>query len=116
MTHFLISWIVSAFALLITSKMISGVHVEGFIAAMTGALALGLVNLFIKPLLIFLSLPFTIVTFGLFLFVVTGIVFWLAAKIAPGFSVDGFGSAMLGSLVLTLVNWLIGILFYRSSF
>lgn len=111
--HFFISWIFTAIALLFTAKLISGVHVSGFGAALLGALAIAIVNMLIKPILVFFSLPLTILTFGLFMFVVTGVSFWIAAKLAPGFEVDGLWASILGAVVLSILNWAIGLLVYR---
>lgn len=99
---------------MLTANIVSGIKVSGFGAALLGALAIGLVNALVKPVLVILSLPITILTLGLFLFVVTGISFWLAAKITPGFEVHGLWSAIIGAVVLTVLNWGVGLLFLRN--
>lgn len=114
--HFFTSWLLNAAVLMLTANIVSGIEVRSFGAALLGALAIGVVNVLVKPVLVILSLPITILTLGLFLFVVTGISFWLAAKITPGFEVHGLGSAIIGALVLSLLNWGVSILFYRKSF
>jgi putative membrane protein len=86
---------------------VGGVQVSGFGAALIGALILGLVNAFVRPVMILLTLPLTIVTLGLFLFVVNALMFWLVAALVPGFQISGFGAALFGSLLLTVLNILI---------
>ena len=73
------------------------------------ALVLGLVNALVRPVITILTLPLTIITLGLFYLVVNGLAFGLAAALVPGFSVDGFGSAVLGALVVSIVSWVIGL-------
>jgi len=78
--------------------------VQGWGSALVGALVLGFVNAVVRPLMVLLTLPFTILTFGLFLLVVNALMLGLVAALVPGIRVQGFGSALLGSLVLTLLN------------
>jgi len=109
---FLVHLVVTGALLLFVGKVVRGVEVEGWKAALIGALVLGLVNALVRPLMVLLTLPLTIVTFGLFLLVVNALVLWLVAAIVPGFRIKGFGPALLGSLLLTLLNlavaWLAG--------
>ncbi len=107
MRAFLLHLVLTAVALLIVANVVSGVHIGGFVPALIGALILGLVNAFVRPIMIVLTLPMTIVTLGLFLFVVNALMFWLAAALVPGFQIGGFGAALLGSLLLTILNLLI---------
>jgi len=100
----LVNWLVSGFAIFATAYILPGVHVDGFIAALITAVVLGLVNAFVRPILVLLTLPINILSLGLFLFVINAFMVWLAAQIVPGFRVDGFGWALLFSLVLTLVS------------
>ena len=104
MTQFLAHLFITAALLLLVANLVRGVQVEGWGSAILGALALGLVNAFVRPLMILLTLPLTVVTFGLFLLVVNALMLWLVAALVPGFRVQGFGSALLGSLLLTLLN------------
>ena len=101
---FLEHLIVTAALLLLVSNLVRGVHVQGLGSALVGALVLGFVNAVVRPLMVLLTLPFTILTFGLFLLVVNALMLWLVAALVPGIRVQGFGSALLGSLVLTLLN------------
>jgi len=104
-------WIVNAAALLLVAYIFPGVHVESFVAALIAALVLGLVNAFIRPLLVILTFPVTLITLGLFLFVINALLFWLVAEVVHGFTVTGFWAALVGSLlysVITLVtSWLL---------
>jgi putative membrane protein len=111
MLMLLARWIVNAAALVLVACIYPGVHVDSFMAALFAALVLGLVNAVIRPLLVILTLPVTLLTLGLFLFVINALCFWLVAEMVPGFTVGGFGAALLGSILyslLTLVtSWLL---------
>ncbi len=95
----LVRWLLLAAALLLVAHLIPGVQVQGFEAAMWAALVLGLLNTLLRPLLVLLTLPVTVLTLGLFLFVVNATMFWAAASMLQGLAVSGFGAALLGSLV-----------------
>jgi putative membrane protein len=109
--YLLARWVVNAAALLLVAYLYPGVTVEGFGAALIAALLLGLVNAVVRPLLIILTLPVTLLTLGLFIFVINALLFWFVAEIVQGFRVTGFGAALLGSIlysVITLVSsWLL---------
>jgi putative membrane protein len=111
MLMLLARWIVNAAALLLVAYIFPGVHVESFPAALLAALVLGLVNAFIRPLLVILTFPVTLITLGLFLFVINALLFWLVAEVVHGFTVSGFWAALVGSIlysVITLVtSWLL---------
>ena len=111
MIYLLARWAVNAAALLLVAYLYPGVSVESFFAALIAALVLGLVNAVIRPILIVLTLPATLLTLGLFIFVINALLFWLVAEIVQGFTVTGFGAALLGSIlysVITLVSsWLL---------
>jgi len=87
----LINWLISALAVVVTAYLLPGVRLSGFVAALVTALVLGLINAFIKPVLSLLTLPLTIVTLGLFSLVLNALLILLAAKLVPGFQVNGFG-------------------------
>jgi putative membrane protein len=110
MLEFLAHLILTAASVLITANFVSGVQVEGWGAALFGALVLGFVNAVVRPLMVMLTLPFTILTFGLFLLVVNALMLWLVAGLVPGIHIQGFWPALLGSLVLTVLNLAIGLL------
>lgn len=103
--------ILSAGVLLLSARLVPGLKIEGFGYAVVGALVLGLINAVIRPLMVILTLPLTIVTLGLFLLVINALLLMLAAAIAPGFSVRGFGSAFVASLLVSLFNLILSLLF-----
>jgi putative membrane protein len=100
----IVSWLVSTLIVIIAAYVLPGVHVESFWTALLVALVMGILNVLIKPLLILLTLPITIVTFGLFLLVINALVVLLASNIVPGFVVDGFWWALLFSALVSLIN------------
>jgi putative membrane protein len=108
---FLIHIVVSAVLLFVLGQLVSGIEVRDGRAAFFGALALGLANALVRPLLIVLTLPATILTLGLFIFVVNALMLMLAAKFVNGFEVRGFVPALWGSLVLGVMNILVGMVF-----
>ena len=111
MVMLLARWIVNAAALLLVAYIYPGVHVESFFAALIAALVLGLVNAFIRPLLVILTFPVTLITLGLFLFVINALLFWLVAEVVHGFTVGGFWAALVGSILYSLItlvtSWLL---------
>lgn len=102
--NILISWIVSALAILASAYVLPGIKVDGFVAALTIAVVMGLVNAVIKPILIVLTLPINILTLGLLTLVINALLILLVAKIVPGFAVAGFWWAVAFSIVLSLVG------------
>ncbi len=100
----LLVWILNAVALLVVAYLLPGITVSSFGSALIAALVLGLLNAVVKPLLILLTLPLTIVTLGLFLLVLNALVFWWAGSILKGFQVDGFWWAVIGAIVYSLVS------------
>ena len=104
-------WIVNAAALLLVAYLYPGVHVESFLAAAIAAVVLGLVNAVVRPILVILTFPVTLLTLGLFLFVINALLFWLVAEIVHGFAVSGFMAALIGSIlysVITLItSWIL---------
>ena len=104
MMFLLLNWMLSALSLMIVAHVVSGFHVESFGTALLASLVVGLINATLGLLLKIVTFPLTIVTLGLFLFVVNAIVLLLASKLVPGFLIAGFGSALLGAVVLSLVH------------
>jgi len=104
LTAFFAHLLITAALLLLVAHIVRGVQIAGWGSAFLGALVLGLVNAFVRPVMVFLTLPLTILTFGLFLLVVNALMLWLVAAFVPGIRVRGFGAAFLGSLLLTLLN------------
>lgn len=103
----LAKWLLSAVALLAVASLSIGVEVSGFGSALIAALVIGLLNLFVRPILIVLTLPVTVLTLGLFLFVINALMFWAAASVLDGFQAQGFGAALLGSLIYSVIGLVI---------
>lgn len=99
-----VNLIVSALAVIISAYILPGVKVDGFVTAVIVAIVLGAVNMFIKPVLVLLTLPLTILTLGLFTFVINAFLVLLVGGIVPGFRVEGFLSALLFSFVLSIIS------------
>jgi len=110
MLEFLAHLLITAALLLLVANLVRGVQVAGWGSALFGAFVLGLVNAFVRPAMVLLTLPLTVLTFGLFLLVVNAFVLWLVAALVPGVRVAGFGPALVGSLLLTLLNLAVAIL------
>lgn len=106
--NFLINWMVSGMAIVITAYLLPGVRLSGLFAALVTALVLGFINAFIKPVLTLLTLPLTVLTLGLFTLVINALLIMLTSKIVPGFQVHGFWWALAFSLVLAVVNFALG--------
>lgn len=101
----LISWLVNAAALWITAWIVPGIVVAGGLGPLLlAALVIGLINAVVRPVAVFLTLPITVLTLGLFYLVLNGMLFYLAAALTPGFSLAGFWSAVLGALVMSVVG------------
>lgn len=107
MFKLLAKWLLSAAALLFVAYVYSGVEVKTFAAAMVAALVIGLFNTIVRPILVVLTLPVTVVTLGLFLFVINALMFWAASGVLDGFHVNGFLGALIGSLIYSLLGVLI---------
>ena len=101
---FLLKWLLSAAALLAVAYLYSGVVVTSFTAALIAAAVLGALNTVVKPLLVLLTLPVTLVTLGLFIFVINALMFWAAASLLSGLNVAGFGAALIGSLIYSVLQ------------
>jgi putative membrane protein len=104
MLKLLAKWLLSAAALLFVAYVYSGVQVTSFTAALIAAFVIGLLNAVLRPILVVLTLPVTVVTLGLFLFVINALMFWAAAGVLDGFQVRGFGAALIGSLIYSLIG------------
>ncbi|MEP7180942.1 MAG: phage holin family protein [Betaproteobacteria bacterium] len=101
----LLVWLVNALALFLLPWVFPWVRVDTFWAALFAALALGLINTLIRPLLFVLTLPVTVFTLGLFIFVINGLLFWWVGSFVDGFHVAGFWSAVFGAIVYSLISW-----------
>jgi putative membrane protein len=112
----LLVWLINAVALIAVAYLLPGVTVSDFVTALIAALVLGLVNAVIRPILILLTLPATLLTLGLFIFVINGLLFWLVGSYIDGFTVAGFWPGFFGAIVYSIVSWaLSALLLSRSS-
>jgi putative membrane protein len=104
MLKLIAKWLLSASALLFVAYLYRGVSVENFTAALLAAFVIGLLNVVVRPVLVVLTLPVTVLTLGLFLFVINAVIFWAASAVLDGFQVSGFLAALIGSLLYTLIG------------
>ena len=103
----LLRWALNALALMLVPEIVHTIEVRSFMAALAAALLIGLLNALIRPLLLLLTLPVTLLTLGLFAFVINGLLFWLVSEMVHGFHVPGFWAAFWGALVYSLLTWLV---------
>ena len=104
---FLIRVLINALAIYFTAAIVPGLILRSLMAALGAGLVLGLVNAVVRPILILLTLPFTILTLGLFLFVLNGLCLWLTSWLVKGFEVHSFWAAVFGSILVSVVSWLL---------
>ena len=103
----LIGWLLSALALLAVAYLVPGIHVSSFMSALIAAAVIGLANILIKPILLILTLPVTIITLGLFIFVINGLLFWLAGYLLQGFDVKTITAGIIGAIVYSIISWIL---------
>lgn len=103
-------WVLNAIALLAVAYLYPGVQVQDWLSAAIAALVLGLANTIIKPILVILTLPVTILTLGLFLFVINALLFWGVSNVVTGFHVNGFWAALIGAILYSVIGWLLSML------
>jgi putative membrane protein len=108
-------WIINALALLALPYVVPSVHVASFGTALIVALVLGLINAVLRPLLILLTLPVTLLTLGLFIFVINALLFQLAGHLVDGFNVGGFWPALLGSIAYSVISWALSTIFGQGK-
>jgi len=112
---FFLRVLVNILAIVLAASLVPGVSLDGVVPAVAAGLLLGLVNAVVRPVLLVLTLPITLVTLGLFLLVLNGLCFWLVASLIRGFHVAGFWSAVLGALVVSVVSWVLTIMVSDSG-
>lgn len=113
MSKILIRWLLLAGALLLVAHLYPGVVVKSFSSALIAAFVLGLLNTLLRPILVLLTLPVTVLSLGLFLFVINALMFWAAASLLDGLTVAGFGAALIGSLIYSLCGMGIDLIIER---
>jgi putative membrane protein len=109
----IVVWLINALALMAVAYLMPSIAVSSFGAALVAALVLGLVNAFVRPVLILLTLPVTVLTLGLFIFVLNGLLFWMVGSWLEGFAVAGFWAAVLGAILFSIVSWALSALVLR---
>jgi putative membrane protein len=111
----LIGWLLNALALLAVAYFIPGIHVSSFMSALIAAAVIGLANMLIKPILLILTLPVTILTLGLFIFVINGLLFWLAGYFLQGFDVKTMTAGIIGAIVYSVISWILSAVFVNKK-
>jgi putative membrane protein len=101
----LIIWALNALALIAVANFVPGIHIDGYLAALIAAFTLGFVNMLIRPILLVLTLPITLVTLGLFIFAINGFLFWFVGSVLKGFVVDSFWHGVLGAVLYSIFSW-----------
>ncbi len=104
---FLVRVLANALAIFFAAAVVPGIEIRGVLSAMGAGLVLGLVNAVVRPVLLVLTLPLTLLTLGLFLFVLNGLCLWLVSLVVKGFEVHGFWPAVFGALIVSVVSWLV---------
>ena len=109
-------WIFNALALLAVAYLLPGIHVDGFISALIAALLLGLINTLLRPLLILFTLPVTVLSLGLFILVINGLLFWFAGSVLKGFEVNSFWAGMVGALLYSAFSFVLSLFLRQKKF
>ena len=106
--RFLFRLLINVVAILVIAYIVPGlIRVDGFLAALIAAILLGIVNTIIRPILVILTFPLTLLSFGLFLFVINALMLWLVSALVSGFQVSGFWGALVGSILISIVSWIL---------
>lgn len=111
----LVTWCINAAALFALPYLMQSIHVDNFWTALVAALVLGLINTLIRPILILLTLPVTLISLGLFILVINGLMFWMVAYLVQGFHVGGFWSAVGGALLYSVISWALSTLILNKN-
>jgi putative membrane protein len=114
MLRLLLVWLVNAAALFALPYIFTSIHVSSFGAALVAALVFGLINTLIRPVLVLLTLPVTVLTLGLFIFIINGLLFWAVGSWLEGFRVDGFWAGVFGAIVYSLISWALSALVAKA--
>lgn len=115
MARLLVVWLINALALLAVAYLMPSIDVASFTTALVAALILGLVNTFIRPVLVLLTLPVTILTLGLFIFVINGLLFWFVGSYLEGFTVGGFWAGVFGAIIYSLISWALSAVVFKAG-
>lgn len=115
MVNLLVVWLINAICLLVLPYVVPAVQITGFSTALVAALVIGLLNTLVRPVLVILTLPINVLTLGLFILVINGVMFWLAAHFLDNFSVRSFGWAIVGAIAYSLISWATSTLLLRKA-
>ena len=107
MMHLAIVWLINTVSLIAVAYLMPSIKVADFTTALIAALVLGLVNTVVRPILVLLTLPVTLITLGLFIFVINGLLFWFVGSFVKGFVVEGFWAGFLGAIIYSVISWLL---------
>jgi putative membrane protein len=107
MMHLVIVWLINTVSLIAVAYLMPSIKVADFTTALVAALVLGLVNTIVRPVLVLLTLPVTLLTLGLFIFVINGLLFWFVGSFVKGFVVEGFWAGFLGAIIYSVISWLL---------
>lgn len=105
MRSFLVKVFITGLSLFLVEWILPGIEFSGYAALFVAAIILGIINAVVRPILILLTLPITILSLGLFLFVINALTYWFTAAIVPGFTINSFGTALLGALITGIISW-----------
>jgi putative membrane protein len=111
MTRLILTWVLNSFALFFVMKLVPGIQIDHFRDLLLATLVLGLLNAFLRPIVLFFTLPVTILTLGLFTLVINGAMFYLASSLVEGFRVTGFGTAFVAALLFSMFSFTLNVLF-----
>lgn len=103
----LVTWVLNALALIAVAYLVPNIHVDNIWIALIAALVIGLANVLIRPLLIILTLPITLITLGLFIFVINGVLFWAVGNLLQGFEVRNLLSGIIGAIAYSVISWIL---------
>ena len=110
----LLLWLINTVSLIAVAYLLPSIQVSSFVTALIAALVLGLVNAVVRPVLVLLTLPVTLLTLGLFIFVLNGLLFWLVGSVIQGFEVQGFWAGVFGAIIYSLISWLLSALLMKD--
>lgn len=113
--NWLLTFLLNALALILADRLLADIRISGILPALLAGAALGIVNTFLRPLLMLLTFPLTVISLGLFIFIINAITFAIAAWLVPGFDVLSFGGAFWGAIITGIISWLLSLLLLRKN-
>jgi putative membrane protein len=115
MLRLIVTWLLNALALFVLPYLLPSIHVASYRSALVAALVLAFINTLIRPILVLLTLPVTLLTLGLFIFVINGLLFWFVGSFITGFTVGGFWSGVFGAIIYSVISWVLASLLLRRK-